>query len=108
MTNQEILTKAIEKAMSRAWDMYDFDKWKWKIIDDPFKTEAHHYQVYAWVETADCTIDIAHIIFDHDFAKALWGEQHHDDDEYQPYNWCYHLQQMVIAEDPIQYLGENI
>ena len=59
------------------------------------------------------------LIYNHDFAKALWGELDIHDDEtefdyyYQSGNgankvWEVHLQQMVIAEDPIKYLGENI
>jgi len=58
-------------------------------------------------------IDAERIIFSHDFAKALWGEE-----ELQHVNqafskvvkdgWRRHLQQMVIAEDPIKYLGENL
>lgn len=65
------------------------------------------------------------IIFNHDFAKALWGEEVEEVREakviYAPYAdgnkqfssppilvWCFHLQQMVIANDPIAYLGSNI
>jgi hypothetical protein len=39
-------------------------------------------------------------------AKALWGLA--VDDATHKNNWHYHLQQMVIADDPIQYLGEHI
>ena len=56
------------------------------------------------------------IIFSHKFAKAFWGdvkmididgEKHHTDTPY----WCmehwqYHLQTMVLEEDPIQYLKQ--
>lgn len=52
----------------------------------------------------------------HDFAKALWGKNpmwSNDpmgayNDSPKEENWQHHLQQMVIAEDPIKYLGENI
>lgn len=63
------------------------------------------------------------VIFNHDFAKALWGARWDEDrgckvhasvhspdsmgDDYQD-PWEYHLQQMVIADDPIKYLGENL
>lgn len=71
-------------------------------------------------------------IFNHDFAKALWGEdkyiayfvgydewsdateiEYEEDQDYDetPHEkkplWQYHLQQMVVAPDPIQYLKEN-
>ncbi len=51
------------------------------------------------------------IIFDHKFAKALWGDEPlHRIKLTEPLmeNWGYHLQQMVIADDPIAYLGQNI
>ena len=65
------------------------------------------------------------LLFNHDFAKALWGEDKvipHTPalDEYAPFmrlfaealvpskKWQHHLQQMVIAEDPIKYLGEHL
>lgn len=50
------------------------------------------------------------LIYNHDFARALWGKE-------APNNYCkltdvdmwqYHLQQMVVADDPVAYLGENI
>lgn len=55
------------------------------------------------------------IIFDHDFAKALWGDIWSDQmttleqwemTGLEP-NWQRHLQQMVIADNKIKYLGEN-
>lgn len=58
------------------------------------------------------------LIFDHDFAEALWGRsyQHTCDRHYNlkdcqdhllpAYKW--HLQQMVISPNPIKYLGENL
>jgi hypothetical protein len=68
---------------------------------------------------AGYTLEPASIIFNHDFAKALWGEA----DGYiirafkpngnQIYGqevpvYKVHLQRMVIADDPIAYLGKNI
>jgi hypothetical protein len=48
------------------------------------------------------------VIFSHEFARALFGEGHHEDDEYQPYNWTYHLQQAVISDNPIKYMYEAV
>jgi len=64
------------------------------------------------------------ILFDKEFAKALWGDRDlgewNGPESSEPFetkfkykvknshDWQYHLQQMVIAEDPIKYLGENI
>lgn len=72
-------------------------------------------------------------LFDHDFAKALWGDEfiewcvfcgyktaeqcnwdaiyndsHPEPSKYIQEAWQYHLQLMVIADDPIKYLQENI
>ena len=58
-------------------------------------------------------IDYRGIIFSHSFAKAFWG------DKVLPYDfdwdkspsiveWKYHLQQMVLEENPINYLRKFI
>ena len=51
-------------------------------------------------------------IFDHEFAKALWGEV--DDcadiqiystfNKNTPYRWQYHLSKMVLEKEPLKYL----
>lgn len=65
-----------------------------------------------------------------ELAKALWGERQTefylqdynlthsenivragggpDEEWYEHPIWMWHLQQMVIADDPIEYLGKNI
>ena len=51
------------------------------------------------------------LLFSHAFAKALWGEDKTypgGQEKSELLSWQYHLQQMVISEDPIKYLGENI
>jgi hypothetical protein len=65
------------------------------------------------------------VIFDHDFAKAIWGEEEgifdcpygcEDSDEDQEDfrmeveipKWQYHLQQAVISKDPIQYYYDHL
>jgi hypothetical protein len=64
------------------------------------------------------------LLFNHDFAKALWGEElitvdcytlpNFDTEdsqgahEYSLPRWQYHLQSMVISDDPITYLGEHL
>lgn len=56
------------------------------------------------------------IIFDADFCKALWGEE----EKFLPYLythphlgertilWHWHVRQMVVCDDPMQYLEENM
>lgn len=98
-----ILGRAIQKAIDGGWKP-----------SAAMKYQKEHPYVY---------------IFNRDFAKALWGDY---DGPFTPQNsckvcgeshgiyveeqidsvisapWKYHLQQMVIAEDSIKYLGENI
>ncbi len=65
-------------------------------------------------------IDYRGIIFSHSFAKAFWGEGSddeitemvvfptgHKEEEY-VIKWMYHLQQMVLEENPIDYLRKFI
>lgn len=86
MSHQEILIKAIQTAVNNGWEPNEFDM---QDID---------YITRTWP-----------IIFlDHNFAKALWGEEGYTDTGEPAEVWQYHLQQMVIADDPIAYLEKNI
>lgn len=108
MTNQQILEKAIQKAIDGGWKQ-----------PDP--------TVVWWRSSEGITREAYGLIFNHDFAKALWGDeliQYPEGDTYtvtallnptpnfcrstELFVWQYHLQQMVIAEDPIKYLGEHL
>lgn len=65
------------------------------------------------------------IIFDHDFAKSIWGEGYIDhfteerelgekfgthchDCHAASLRWAYHLQQMAVAHNPLHYLAKFI
>ena len=92
MKNEEILKKAMEKAISNGMPRLEFN------------TPAS--------------------IFSHSFAKAFWGEESFQMKTMKPHStdyfnekdelvgaayhalmsWEYHLQQMVLEEDPIKYL----
>lgn len=129
MTNKEILEKAIQKAIDGGWHVPFSKGWLERALEvtdfnQPYYERAHY---------SDFPLEA--VIFNHDFAKALWGEVHEPDysefeyhEEYKVYDgnryymtindqrvwdsrctgWQYHLQQMVISEDPIKYLEENI
>jgi hypothetical protein len=84
MSNAEVLDRAIATANANGW-----------------KGSVVYPGVYRSPEQ---------LIYNHDFARALWGKE-------APNNYCktagvdmwqYHLQQMVVADDPIAYLGEHI
>lgn len=107
MSNQEILEKAIQKAIAGGW-----------------RPEGKYSQTVAFnvktnqFETVEPKLGINDIIFSREFAKVLWGEeqliQEVNNEELTgrtavlDKSWQYHLQQMVIADDPIEYLGRNI
>lgn len=100
MTNQQILKKAIEKAVKNGWK-FEFDDKNY---------------TYDWLDRNMRE----HIIFNHDFAKAFWGDKEielpnpewcgdmpvYDSDlEHDSmYAWAYHLQQMVLEKEPLKYL----
>lgn len=115
MTNQEILTKAIQKAIDNGYSMGSL---AWEIRGNA---------VYFIGNVTEIREDFATFIFNHDFAKALWhlyidcdcshegcncgcyactGWERTSNGEV--YEWQHHLQQMVLADDPIKYLGEHL
>lgn len=115
MTRQQILEKAITKAIDNG---YRAENYTPKIILKPIKNieiKGINFSFDAW----DDRWTLYGNIFDHDFAKALWGEEAtYDMTHYVgsdgKYNmnvrpaWQYHLQQLVIADDVFKYLEANI
>lgn len=133
-THQQILEKALLKAHRNGWKPLNKD---WKNV------EVQQWQGGGMVGIAllytegaaavHWVRELEGIIFNHDFAKALWGNgtilttpsmfgkltrvhmglpvakpEPSTKEALIVRGWHYHLQQMVIAEDPIAYLGENI
>lgn len=106
MKHEQILTKAIERAVANGWDAGEwFFNEHGKLCN--FDMEAGYIGLPENAEYG--------IIYAHDFAKALWGESFTTDtqDYYASengaiYMWQFHLQRMVIADDPIEYLGEHL
>jgi len=109
MTNEQILKKAIEKAGNNGWSA--------------FLTENAQSQIDTFGKFKGFSIPVG-IIFSHDFAKAFWGEEQvlphpsqirisemSDEDLYKIVDgvykvpvWQYHLQRMVLREEPLKYL----
>lgn len=98
----EIIDRAVEKAFANGWKpTTPDDKTGGQLCDVEDTRSYWDYDI--WPNEA------AHIIFNHDFAKALWGtEGVMGDYGISGLAWIVHLQQMVIADDPVQYLGENL
>jgi hypothetical protein len=95
MTETEILERAIEKAHDNGWE-----------------SPINNTDSFSAADLAAGIInglELFGVIFDHGFAKALWGTVWVDRIRNDGIaDWQYHLQRMVIANDPIEYLGEHV
>lgn len=110
MTKKEILQKAIDKAVKNGWkpkSIGNYDVWDSDTAEDIAKnTDA--IESYSAFD----------VIYSHDFAKHFFGEEDvwsNRNYEKKPYvgskglflapvAWQYHLQQMVVSDEPIKYL----
>lgn len=128
MTDSEILTKAIEKAINNGfrgfrdekyirleWNSETQSYWEsWPSVDE--EGEPYMY------EAPFCPSD-NDLIFSHDFAKAFWGEEPYIkfnsyekldgqfyEHGYKMSFWQYHLQQLVLLpeNERIKYLEKFI
>ena len=79
-----IISAAIDKAFDNGWRDIRYGEVKPTYIEGASYTD---------------------ILYGHDFTKALWGEP--NSTTLEP-GWKFHLSHMVIADNPIKYLGENI
>lgn len=112
MDNREILERAIQKAIDNGWrPLKIFDRAK--AISIQQWQEDHMVEVSILYEDDDqlkWMRELEGIIFDHSFAKALWG----DGGEYSAGRlglmplWKWRLANMATVEDRIKYIGENI
>lgn len=109
MNSQDILEAAIQKALDRGWQP--------GVVTTGSSKDRARYVVKRPGQLYE-------ILFNHDFARALWGEEElycqPCGRRHEGYGDCdmgtgnsqpaylFHLQQMVIADDPIRYLGENL
>src|SRR2546430_16561329 len=94
MTDNEILGKAIEKALNNKRDVVV------PLIPTYALELANPDKVVQAIKSKRSVNDI---IFDHSFAKAFFTQEDehsfHKDDA-----WKYYLQHMVLEEHPLQYL----
>ena len=111
MTNEQILKKAIEKAVENGWKIDKEDEELLRdgeLLDDG--TIRLFYSQYE---------HIYKFLFSHDFAKALLGNKKivigqkavkkNHIIQYLPIiriAWQYHLQQMVLEKEPLKYIEE--
>ena len=97
MKSEQILKKAIEKAVENGWNEYDYYDTKKENIN--FILNDHERP------------ELFTIIFSHDFAKAFWGEEYievgigHDPKPVALQKaWRANLQKMVLEKDPLKYI----
>jgi len=78
-----------------------------KAYGDNFDEDVHKFNFLHYGD------DGTEFIFNHNFAKAFWGEDKIGNKinrksihrvEIPFYSWQYHLQQMVLEKNPIEYL----
>lgn len=108
MKREEILRTAFMMAISNGWQATLDGKMLRRIGRDG--------KPWSWIGAA--AWGSKDLLFSHDFAKALWGEETKIvGDMYTVMGNKYdvgqaafehYLQQMVVAEDPIKYLGDNL
>jgi hypothetical protein len=117
MTQADKLKAVIQKSIANGW-----------VIDGGQVLRAEVYHVYGkrdWIDiwkstdvNCDMSISRYSILFDHDFAKAFWGEEDYcsvceasghwqcgypdTGDELKA--WQYYLQQLVLQENYVDYL----
>lgn len=132
MSNKEILERAIQKAMRRGWEYYGLtDKKERHYIGQSIIVELprggkdsfaistiifnHDFAAFLW-GTDWIFFGNIHDEFPSAFDRGIWFTQETlRDRNIISYDWGiklriyqYHLQQMVIADDPIKYLGEHL
>ena len=99
MTHEQILKKAIEKAVKNGLFIPQADN----VLISNFARTYGKRTVYGWWT--------ASVIFSHDFAKAFWGIEEIDL-SLPPLlvaslpAWDYHLKIMVSEKDPVKYLEQ--
>lgn len=133
MNNKEILQLVIERAEKRCWNFFGLNKmpnFSWDIDECRYNTGKHlpflqmYFDLPFNVTPNSYGAIIWEVIFDHDFAKAFWGEEkpnsgwwseiNHfeslwetDDGGFPSFTgkrWQYHLQQIVLEAEPLKYL----
>lgn len=123
MDKKDVLERAITKAIAGGYKPDGITEMK------SYKPTIRNGQAWVrWFNDSGQEViqDLEHVIFNHDFAKAIWGDftaTHNGTDISSATDWSkhiddrvvikqmgykYHLQQMVIADDPIKYLGKHL
>ena len=107
MTKNEILVKAIKKAVKNGWKEGEY--WLKRPYEESGLQAENSIARYKRRPEV-----LYRIIFSHDFAKAFWGEGVIEDKwrtaelETSWYAWEFHITEMVLEPDPVKYLEKYI
>jgi len=119
MTDKEVLQKAIEIAIKNKW-MDGYTDWNiFSVNDSPFPLGGYYINFHR-ASPFEYGMSVNDIIFSHDFAKAFFGDGENMNREFDDFGsptyryscgsffnkpeWQYHLQNMVLHKNPIDYL----
>ena len=98
MNNEAILKKVIEKAVKNGFSAYAKNRKEGSLTE-----ESMPQIVSGLIEEYGNAL-----IFSHSFAKAFWGDKissrSEDKSKNSFYEWEYHIQAMVLEEEPLKYL----
>ena len=123
MTQQQKLEKLIERAIDAGWNPLSHFKPGVAIQTSSYPLSMPpEYDVLLGNngQPPYDVIESSKVIFNHDFAKALWGEYETLEDhctlmdspvEFYDFGgpqWAYHLMQAVISKDPIAYMYSTV
>lgn len=111
MTQSEKLKALIERAILKGWNVEgEFEHIRPTLDDELIVTFSYRNRGFVHSVTS--------IIFNHDFARALFGKQIDPDifppssiglnQAYRNSGWQHHLQQAVIADSPIDYMYKEV
>jgi len=123
MTQEDKLKKIIEKAVENGYKVSkaeeDFETTIKSVDNTPYVSHKSIAVEEGTLQEYEVIIAYQQIIFDHSFAKAIWGERKDHLCKTcngplivgtDPYivGWQAHLQQAVISDNPIDYYYENM
>lgn len=113
MKKEQIILSAIAKAIKNEFDIKSINP-NWSFYPENGMWDAH---VSDDSKEENCRVDLMqcyyHIIFNHGFAKALWGEAeifYQGDDLNRGIlkNYLLRLAEMATSKNPLKYLSEHI
>mgnify|MGYP001616230773 CR=1 FL=1 len=106
MKHEEILKKAIKKAIKNGWSGWVVS---WKVIPQGKYPRVKLMGSEQGFEDSDLFLE--QLIYQHDFAKAFFGEKEvgtYDSRFDSEPAWTRYLQEMVLASEPLKYLEEFV